>query len=211
MVRISGGELCGRHLVTPKGLRVRPTGERVRQAMFNMVQDRLAGCRVLDLFAGSGLLGIEALSRGAATAVFVEKVPDLVRLIRGNLNKSGLGERGEVVCASVSAPYTFGVAANLAEAARFDLVLMDPPYGQGLAAAVLQEMTWSWLLRPDALVIVEHAATTDLLPECRGLRIWKQRRYGGTGVTLFQWDPSIDNNSRLNANHETDCCLSRDF
>ncbi|MBF0323016.1 MAG: 16S rRNA (guanine(966)-N(2))-methyltransferase RsmD [Magnetococcales bacterium] len=190
MVRISGGTLCGRRLTTPEGLRVRPTGERVRQAMLNMVQGQLSGCRVLDLFAGSGLLGIEALSRGAATAVFVEKEPDLVQLIRGNLERSGLGERGQVIRASVFAPEAYGGGSGSVDVSRFDLVFMDPPYGEGLAAAALQKVVWSRLLQPDAVVIVEHAAEIDVLPECCGLHMWKQRRYGGTGVTLFQWTPS---------------------
>ncbi|MBF0138067.1 MAG: 16S rRNA (guanine(966)-N(2))-methyltransferase RsmD [Magnetococcus sp. DMHC-1] len=194
MVRISGGNLCGRHLVTPEDRRVRPTGDRVRQAMFNMIQDRLAGCRVLDLFAGSGLLGIEALSRGATLAIFVEREPDLVRLIHSNLEKCGLAARGRVIRASATQPQTYGAGEKLAAASRFDLVFMDPPYGKGLDVTVLREIVWPDILLPGAVVVVEHAAESEPLPECSGLRLWKQRRYGGTGVTLFQWDPPSTTN-----------------
>lgn len=170
-MRIVAGEWGGRRITAPPGRATRPTTDRVREAWMSAVADRVPGARVLDLFAGSGALGLEALSRGAERAVFVESAPSALRALRANLEALGAGPRAEVVRGD-ALRYVGGL-----EAGAFDLAFADPPYGQGLAAALLErfaEVPFAGML------CVEHARD-DALPDLPGLRT---RRYGDTSLTF---------------------------
>jgi 16S rRNA (guanine966-N2)-methyltransferase len=169
-VRIVAGEWRGRRIKAPAGDRVRPTADRVREAWMSIVQHRLPGATVLDLFAGSGALGLEALSRGAASAVFVEIAPESLRVLRANIEALGAAEASTVRRAD---------ALRFAESLpphAFDLAFADPPYGHG-AAARLAEL---WHAMPFARLLgVEHRAG-EAMPAGGD-----SRRYGGTVITFY--------------------------
>jgi len=170
-MRIVAGRYGGRRLVAPPGQATRPTSDRVREALFSVLGDRVAGARVLDLFAGSGALGLEALSRGAAEATFVDAAPAAVRAVRANLD--ALGIAAELRRADARAFLRTASAA----ARHYDLVFLDPPYrsaaglGRDLAEALPA------VLAPGALVVAEsdRRAPIDL-----DLPLHDERRYGDT-------------------------------
>ncbi len=198
-VRITGGELRGRPLVAPRGLGTRPTADKVRGAIFNVLAARgapLAGAAVLDLFAGTGSLGIEALSRGAARAVFVEAAAAPLAALERNLARLGLAGReshGPARAAVLRGDALRVVERLAAEGARFDLVFLDPPYAGGLAAATVEQLAALGLVAPGGLVVAEHGTADPLAdrvpggrPEPWALVQVDRRRYGRTVVTLYE-------------------------
>ena len=168
-MRVVAGEARGRRLIAPDGSDTRPTSDRVREAIFNALhsQGAVVGARVVDLFAGSGALGIEALSRGAAHATFVETARPALAAIRSNLESTGLGDRASVVTKDVAA-----YCRTVAE--RFDLALADPPYAFDAWPELLAAL-------PGAVVVVESDREIDLGEDWEITRV---RRYGTTVVTL---------------------------
>ncbi|HET8656286.1 MAG TPA: 16S rRNA (guanine(966)-N(2))-methyltransferase RsmD [Longimicrobiaceae bacterium] len=170
-MRIVGGEWGGRRIETPAGRNTRPTTDRVREAWMSAVAPELPGARVLDLFAGSGALGLEALSRGAESAVFVENAPAAIRALQANLQALGAGERGRVVRADA---LRFAAGAGEHD---YDVAFADPPYGKGIAAALVERFAEHPFAR---LLCVEHRRD-DLLPPLPGAR---ERRYGDTVLTF---------------------------
>jgi 16S rRNA (guanine966-N2)-methyltransferase len=180
-VRVIAGVFGGRRLKAPHGQRTRPTSDRVREALF-MALEPLAGLRVVDLFAGSGALGIEALSRGAAQASFVERDRSARQALEENLRALGLEARAQVW--PVVLPGGLGRLADALGAA--DLVLADPPYGGEPAGATLAALGRPGVLREGAIVVIEHHAK-DALPERVGrLERGRQRRYGETMVSTYR-------------------------
>ena len=182
-MRIVGGRLGGRTLAAPKSHNVRPTGDRLREAVFNILTHRygdpVAGARVLDLFAGTGALGIEAMSRGAAFALFIDDGAEARALVRQNVEALGLGGVTRIFRRD---------AARLGAAhpnQPFGLVFLDPPYRKGLAEAALASLRdGSWLL-PDALLIVEEAADAGFAaPE--GYAEIERRRYDDTEFAFLR-------------------------
>jgi len=179
-MRIIGGSAAGRLLKVPKGLSIRPTSDLVRQAIFNSLAGRVAGARVLDLFAGTAALGLECLSRGAASVVSVELSSRNALILRQNLDLSELpAERHELRVQDV-----FAALHQLAEAARqFDLILADPPYGEknvgrrstSQAQRLLDEPRLPEVLAPGGLLILGHARrdTLTLIPPWRERRVLK--------------------------------------
>jgi 16S rRNA (guanine966-N2)-methyltransferase len=179
-MRIIAGTLKGRVLAPVKG-RMRPTAAKVREAVFNILGAAVPGVRVLDLFAGTGALGIEALSRGAAAAVFVEEHPQSLHVLRRNLADLGLEDRSTV--------WSLPVAAALKKLAGrgecFGLAFLDPPYGGGEAEAALRVLASLSLLVPGARVVVEHSRRETLPEVGGGLRRLAVRRYGDTQVAFY--------------------------
>jgi len=179
-VRVVGGSAKGRRIKAPPGEAVRPTLDRVRESLFNILAARVVGARVLDLFAGSGALGIEALSRGAAHAVFADSSPRAVRAVGENLAALGLTGRAEVL-RSDAAAFLVKLAGS---SDRFDLVFMDPPYGEGqlprclpLAAGVLAE---------GGLVVAEHDVSAPPPGSAGPLVCFRTARYGSVALSLYQ-------------------------
>ena len=176
-MRVIAGSRKGHKLAAPRGLDTRPTSDRVRENVFNLVGP-VDDAHVLDLFAGSGALGIEALSRGAASAVFVERDPDAVRTIERNLDKLRLTGarvvRGDVLLA---------IAQEATRGAKYDLVLVDPPYGMLNEIQPQLARHLPPLLAPDGLLVVETDARVE--PELP-LPVRTSRKYGQTRVTLFE-------------------------
>ena len=182
-VRIVGGRLRGRTLAAPKGDAVRPTSDRTRESLFNILAhaygDPVADARVLDLFAGTGALGIEALSRRAAFALFIDEAAEARALIRQNIEALGLAAASRVFRRDAT---RLGPAHPVAP---FGLVFLDPPYRKGLAEralASLREGTW---LVPDALLVVEEAADAGFAaPE--GFAELERRTYDDTAIVLLR-------------------------
>ena len=160
---------------------VRPTLARVRDALFNSLRPRFSGARVLDLYAGTGALGMGALQHGAASALFVERHAPLAADLRRRLAAAGVGERAEVWAKDVLA----AVRELGAEQQRFDVILLDPPYGQELIAATLDAITRAGILAPGGLVAAE-GHWRDHPGETAGLICRREARYGETRLWYFQ-------------------------
>ena len=170
-MRIVAGEWRGRTINAPAGASVRPTADRVREAWMSIVQLELPGARVLDLFAGSGALGLEALSRGAAHAAFVEMAAKSLATLAKNIEALGAGDRAEVHRGDA-----LRFIERLAPDA-YDMAFADPPYGLGLSIRVAQR----WLTSPFAAVLgVEHASK-ETMPAGGDTR-----RYGDTAITFYR-------------------------
>ncbi|MEE2664494.1 MAG: 16S rRNA (guanine(966)-N(2))-methyltransferase RsmD [Myxococcota bacterium] len=183
-MRVIAGRLRSRRLrASPRG--VRPTADRVRESLFAALGD-VEGARVLDLFAGTGALGIEALSRGASRAVFVERARASLAVLRGNLADLELGAESQVL--SIDAQRALRLLAERKE--RFDLVLVDPPYAAGLQAAVLESLLRLGLVTPGGSVVVERAKRDPLLLAEGWLRE-RERTYGDTVLLHLRPDPAF--------------------
>jgi 16S rRNA (guanine966-N2)-methyltransferase len=181
-VRVIAGRWKGQRLDTPSGRAVRPTADQVRTALMDTLAPWLPDARFLDLFAGAGGVGIEALSRGAAEAVFVEIDPIALAPLRGNLKRLGAGARARVLRREVM----HALEALRAAGERFGLVFLDPPYGSALAAETLKRLADGALLEPDGVVVAQHL-TKEPLPDRFGvLERWKARRFGETTLTFFR-------------------------
>jgi 16S rRNA (guanine(966)-N(2))-methyltransferase RsmD len=177
-MRVIAGELKGQRLVAPRGHRVRPTSDRVREATFSALGERVSGAAVLDLFCGTGALAIEALSRGAAGAVLVDRD---TRAALGNVERLGLRDRADLVRAD--AGRWLEARAGEAGITRFDLIFVDAPYR--LADRVGQELETGLplILAEDGRVIVESGARRPLRLE--SLERFRQRRYGAADVSIY--------------------------
>jgi pantetheine-phosphate adenylyltransferase len=182
-MRVIAGTAKGRRLRAGRGLALRPTADKVKGALFNILESRFAmkSAAVLDLFAGTGALGIEALSRGAGTVIFVEQAPISVRVLRENVRLCGFEARARVL----AMPARRALAQLAREGAGFDGVLADPPYEHGLPESTLSAVAEHGLVRPGGWVMVEHHANETPPPTCGGLRLTQSRRYGKTGLSLY--------------------------
>jgi 16S rRNA (guanine966-N2)-methyltransferase len=177
---VIAGHLGGRRLLAPRGLETRPTSDRVREAMF-MALEPLVGLRVVDLYAGSGALGIEALSRGAVHATFVESEAVTRRVLRDNLTALGLGDRAAVLALTLPR----GLAKIGAALTEADLVVLDPPYRGTLALETLEALGEPGVLRPGATVVVEHHGKRELPERAGALARRRTRRFGETVVSTY--------------------------
>lgn len=176
-MRIIAGTRRGKNLVSPEGTEVRPTTNMVKESVFNILQFGIEGRRFLDLFAGSGQMGLEALSRGAREAVFVDSSRDSVKVIEKNIAATGFGERCKVISADF-AGYLRG------ERGTFDVAFIDPPYHDGLLERAL-ELTAS-KMAPGGVILCEHGSR-EQLPESAGAFVkHKVYRYGKTSVTAYR-------------------------
>lgn len=175
-MRIISGEFRSRIIQAPEGTDTRPTSEKAREALFSILQNRIYGTRFLDLFAGSGAMGLEALSRGAGFSVMIDSSREAVRVIKANIAALGVQDRAEVYCAQAQA----GIARL---SGRFDTVFLDPPYKQACIPTILEQLLKYGVLAKNAVVIAEHEE--DFLP-CPGFEITRQRKYGRAQFTFLQ-------------------------
>ena len=180
-MRIISGISKGRKLVTPRDHSLRPTSDRVKESIFNALQGKLEGKVVLDLFAGTGNLGIEALSRGAKKTIFVEKGRQALRLIQRNLNLFGLKERSEIFPKDVN--QAIGILKQKGES--FDLILMDPPYEKGLIHKTLTTLNSHQIFHKDSILVVEHNRREPLPRTLGGWNLIRQRRIGETVISFL--------------------------
>ena len=179
-MRVIAGSARGRALVAPRGASTRPISDKVKEAMFGIVGPRVAGARVLDLYAGSGAVGIEALSRGAAHATFVERGRPAVAAIRENLRRTNLTDCSEVCATEVERFLASGTTAD------WDLAILDPPYSERTLATPLERLVPR--LAPGALVVVKHFWRTPV-PSGIGLSPTRSRRFGETMLTFLEEEP----------------------
>ena len=178
-MRVITGSARGRRLRELEGMETRPTTDRVKEGLFSALQFDIEGRRVLDLFAGTGQLGIECLSRGAASAVFVDRRQDAVRLIRENLAVTALSDRARVVCGD-----SLEFLARTRES--FDLIFLDPPYGADLLDAALARCAGGDLLAPHGILAAEHPADRPPQPPGGSCRLYRTYRYGKIGISIFR-------------------------
>lgn len=177
-MRVVAGKYGGRPLKTLAGKTTRPTTDKVKGAIFNMIGPYFDGGRVLDLYAGSGSLAIEAISRGIASAVLVEKERRAQAIISQNIKMTKEEERFELL--KMESNRALELLAG-----QFDLVLLDPPYAKEQIAADIEKLAERELLSDDILVVCETDKSVDLQEEIAGLGIWKQKIYGISKVTVY--------------------------
>jgi len=186
-MRVIGGAAKGRRLLAPKGQTVRPTAARVKESLFNILPRDFSGMKVLDLFAGTGNLSIEALSRGAEHAVLVDSSARSAAAIKGNLRRLGLAAPTEVWVAPVA--HSLKSLARRRES--FDFIFLDPPYEQGWAGRALEGIDQCNLLRDSGTVVVEHSMREALKPRYGHLQLHDQRRYGDTLLSFYKSPATI--------------------
>ncbi len=180
-MRVIAGEQKGRQLIGPPRRGLRPTPNRVREALFSILGPRLEGARVADLYAGTGAVGIEALSRGAGHVAFVESDPQALRLVRANLAQCGLADLAVV--------YPMPVANFLQREAPscgpYDIIFADPPYRDDAGTELLPSLTSGEALAPMSLFILEHGSKAAVPTQVGGLCRRRQYRYGDTTLSVF--------------------------
>lgn len=183
-MRVISGSARGRRLLTPKGMRIRPTADRVKEALFNILAsmlDTFDGLRVMDIFAGTGNLGIEALSRGAASAVFIENHRESVALITRNLQLTKFTSASTII--QKNAASALDVLSG--EGKPFQLIFLDPPYGQGLAEQTLKLLGTSPLIADGTVVVAEVSLRESLSPSFGVLHEKDRRVYGDTVLSIL--------------------------
>lgn len=178
-MRVITGTARGRRLKELQGMETRPTTDRVKEAIFSIIQFELEGRRVLDLFAGTGQLGIEALSRGAAKADFVDQRRDAAALIRENLQLCQLADRGTVHCAEA-----FAFLASCRE--TYDIILLDPPYGTGLLQKALEQIQKFDILRDHGIIICESPLEEKPAELALPYGLHRTYRYGKIQVATYR-------------------------
>ena len=178
-MRVISGTARGTRLKTPEGLQTRPTADRVKEAVFSIIQFEIQGSRFLDLFGGSGQMGIEALSRGAASAVFVDGRREACKLIQDNLKTMRLLSKASVVQSDY-----LGYLDRCRE--KFDIIFLDPPYAEVFLENALKKISEIDILSDRGIIICERPADKLVDLEISGLVRGKDYRYGKTWVTLFR-------------------------
>ncbi|WP_084813466.1 16S rRNA (guanine(966)-N(2))-methyltransferase RsmD [Desulfogranum japonicum] len=194
-MRITGGQCRGRKLATPKNLsHIRPTSDRVREAIFNIVGSKVEGAGVLDCFAGTGALGIEALSRGADFAIFIDQSRKSLELITQNLLTCFKQPRAKCIQHSLNDKIKVkSLCKHLPPGISFDLIFMDPPYGMELVLPALSLIEQGNLLADKGIILVEEHREVQLPATTSQMRLVDQRVYGETGIWLYTAVASINN------------------
>ena len=187
-LRIVAGSKGGSRLISLGGLATRPMGERARQAVFSMLGERVVDATVLDLFAGSGALALEALSRGAAAAIFVENAPDAVEIIGRNIGKLGFSDRARVIQADVLCPDLYADQGS-----HSDVIFIDPPYemvrvvtAEGHFGMFLAELAERDVLKSDGIIVLGHHRTSTVEENFGPLTLADRRNYGTNGVSFLE-------------------------
>ena len=178
-MRVISGTARGINLKTPDGMKTRPTADRVKEAMFSIIQFDLPGARILDLFGGTGQLGIEGLSRGAESAVFVDEGVAACELIRENLKRTKLYEKGRVIRSDYSQ-----YLRKCAE--KFDIILLDPPYAEVFLENALNLITQIDILHSNGIIVTERPTGKDLPWEFEGFQRSRDYKYGNTLLTVYR-------------------------
>ena len=176
-MRVISGFSRGRKLKEPAGFDIRPTSDMVKESIFNIVQFDIEGRRILDLYAGTGQLGIEALSRGAGSAVFIDSKPDAVKLIKENLKLCGFEDMASV--------FTREALLYLEKSEKFDLIFVDPPYDSPLAGKTIQKIIKVDKLDTNGIIVCETRADSVLPAVFPPYRLNKEYKYGSVKISLF--------------------------
>lgn len=184
MVRIIAGTARGRKLETLEGLETRPTLDRVKEAVFGSLQFLIPGAEVLDLFSGSGNLGLEAASRGAKSVVLNDRNPACIAIIRRNIDALGFAQTAR----TLNLDYAAAIDRLAAEGAAFDLAFLDPPYREGISGHAVLLLFEKRLIRTGGVVVLEHAAELPPLDAPGVYRVAKTKRFGKCGYSLLEED-----------------------
>lgn len=183
-MRIISGSRRGHKLLEFEGMSVRPTTDRVKESIFNIIQSYVPDARVLDMFSGSGALSFEALSRGAVSAVCTDIDPRSIEIIKMNSVSLKFDDRCEIFNISC---FDYISRSCGKEKKQFDIIFLDPPYNKGLIEPVLEAIVKNDALSDDGIVVLE-SDNTDFHDECKGLDIYRRRRYGRTYITIYKKD-----------------------
>ena len=178
-MRVISGKARGVNLKTPAGTATRPTADRVKEAVFSIIQFDLPGATVLDLFGGTGQLGIEPLSRGAKNAVFADERDDACKLIRENLKRTKLEGEGRIIRSDYS-------AFLKSTSQKFDIIFLDPPYAEVFLENSLNLITQIDILQSGGIIVTERPVEKELLLDFTGYNRSKDYQYGNTLITLFR-------------------------
>jgi 16S rRNA (guanine966-N2)-methyltransferase len=181
-MRIVGGDLRSRKIKSPPASAARPTKDRVREAVFNMIAAKVGGSSVLDLFAGSGAYGLEALSRGAKACIFVDSNPDCTSVILENASSLGVGEKSEVIRRDA---FEFIEDTGMKNR-KFDVIFADPPYRAVAHRNILIMINRYDILGDSGLLIAEHDPEEDIPGSYGDVSIYKQKSYGITSISVFK-------------------------
>ena len=182
-MRVVAGSQKGRRLRQPIGLGLRPTSARVKEALFSIITNRLDHANVLDLYAGTGALGLEAMSRGARNAVFVENQPAAIQVLRENIIRCNVTAFSNIIAQDVQTFLNTNSARDTDN--RFDLVFADPPYDASDLEPLLTQLGSSQHVASNGLVVIEHFKKSTLPSEAGCLRQIRQSRYGDTMLTFY--------------------------
>ncbi len=180
-MRVIAGEAGGRILKAPGGRGTRPTTDRVKESLFSIIAAYLPKAAVLDLYAGTGALALEALSRGAASAVLVESEREATACIRRNCEIAGYAER----CRVLRMPVAAALPLLAREGSPFDLIFMDPPYEKGLIVPTLQMLSQLVLVHPQSLIVAEHSRKEEIPGKMEKLAMCRRVLYGDTAISLI--------------------------
>ena len=180
-MRVIAGKYKGRTLFSPKDQAIRPTTDRIKENVFNLLQGRILGSRFLDLFGGSGAISIEALSRGAVSAVTVDASRESVELIKKNFNKVGVGREGEII------ELAYEVALKRLTGRKFDLIYLDPPYKAPYISDIFAKIALCDLLDEEGVVVYEHATEIPFAIS-EGWMIVDSRKYGSVTIEILSAD-----------------------
>lgn len=183
-MRITGGQIKGRLLAPLKDSKIRPSSDKVRESIFNIIGQDITDRKVLDLFAGTGSLGIEALSRGAIGALFIDNSPQCIKLIKKNLELCGYEPSGCVLRKDLTRglPWKHSLMKK-----TFDLVFIDPPYGKSFIPPILSELSDREILAPHSLVVAESSKNDKLAVTFGRLHLTDIRTYGDTEINIYRY------------------------
>jgi len=190
-LRIIAGTAKGRKLFPPRDRTIRPTSDRAREAVFNILDKEVVGAKVLDLFAGTGALGLEALSRGARQAVFIDLAKAAVTLIKKNVLLCGFSEQSLIIQRDLRKGLFF--LQEFVAGEPFNLIFLDPPYGQGLGLEILNNIGRMQLLAANGQVVVEEETWAALPQRAGGLVLSDHRCYGEAGIWFYTWNKEKNN------------------
>jgi 16S rRNA (guanine(966)-N(2))-methyltransferase RsmD len=183
-MRIITGSAKGTQLKAPRGLATRPTADRVKESVFNILGDIVIDAHVLDIFAGTGNLGLEALSRGATTAVFIDNSTESIDIIKANAERTKLTAHTEIYKNDVIR----ALDKFVQNGRSFDLIFCDPPYNQGLVQIVLDRIENHSLLKPKGILVIEHSKHETITDDWNNLQLRRVERYGETLVSFLLYN-----------------------
>ena len=181
ILRVISGTAKGHKLKTVKGISTRPTYDRVKEAIFNIIAYRIENSVVLDVFAGTGSLGIEALSRGAGKAVFLDKSADCIDVINENLSRAKLSHRAEVYLSDFSK----GIEKLYNKGLKFDIIILDPPYNKNFIIETLKKLKKDDIMEDDGIIVAEHSMSDGLQNDIEGFVLIDSRKYGDTMISIL--------------------------
>ena len=183
-MRVIAGEYGGRRLDRIEGMDIRPTSDKVKESLFNMLGETVIDCNFLDLFGGTGGMGIEALSRGAKHVVFIDASIKSIKVLKGNLEHLNIKDCVEVF----HTDYSTAIKKLYKYNKQFDIIFIDPPYSVGMAQNALVDIERNPILSQSGFIIVEHDSKDDMPPRVGRLVLYRIKQYGNTSLSFYNID-----------------------